>query len=119
MDTLDKWAAKYKALSEPLRIRLICLVAASPDICVCDLITITGVSQSMVSRHLAYLRNSGWLEARRQKLWMHYSIAKQEEKMDQSILKGLQKHGEFSQQIKADLAELAKLALQDNSTRSC
>ncbi|MBF0195187.1 MAG: metalloregulator ArsR/SmtB family transcription factor [Magnetococcales bacterium] len=119
MINLDKWAAKYKALSEPLRIRLLCLVAASPDICVCDLITITGVSQSMVSRHLAYLRNSGWLVARRQKLWMHYSVAKQEGKMDQAILEDLQKYGELSQQIKTDLAQLAEITAQDNSSRSC
>ncbi|MBF0445650.1 MAG: metalloregulator ArsR/SmtB family transcription factor [Magnetococcales bacterium] len=119
MDTLDKWAAKHKALSEPLRIRLLCLVAASPDICVCDLIAITGASQSMVSRHLAYLRNSGWLTVRREKLWMHYTIAQQEEKMDQAILENLQKHGELSQRIKADMAELAKLDNLDKSTRSC
>ncbi|MBF0380862.1 MAG: winged helix-turn-helix transcriptional regulator [Magnetococcales bacterium] len=119
MDTLEKWAAKHKALSEPLRIRLLCLVAASPNICVCDLISITGVSQSMVSRHLAYLRNSGWLEAHRQKLWMHYSIAKQEDKMDQTILESLIEHGKSSQQISADMAELAKLDNLDLSKRSC
>ncbi|MBF0356970.1 MAG: helix-turn-helix transcriptional regulator [Magnetococcales bacterium] len=109
MEKLDHWAANYKALSEPLRIRLLSIISTAKDICVCDLVAITGVSQSMVSRHLAYLRNSGWLHARREKLWMHYSIAKQDDEMAQAILKALQQHGPLSKQINIDLANLSKL----------
>jgi ArsR family transcriptional regulator, arsenate/arsenite/antimonite-responsive transcriptional repressor len=115
MNRLEQWAACYKALSEPLRIRLICLVAEAKDICVCDLMVITGVSQSMVSRHLAYLRNSGWVEARREKLWIHYSIAPQEDRLAETILKSLQEHGPQSQQIKEDLAALAELKQSEHS----
>jgi ArsR family transcriptional regulator, arsenate/arsenite/antimonite-responsive transcriptional repressor len=116
MNNLEQWSIRYKALSEPLRIRLLVLVAAAGDICVCDLISITGVSQSMVSRHLAYLRNSGWLVARREKLWIHYSIAKQNDEMDQDILKTLQQHAPLSRQIQADIDALAQLS---GSNRSC
>jgi ArsR family transcriptional regulator, arsenate/arsenite/antimonite-responsive transcriptional repressor len=116
MDTLEQWVASYKALSEPLRIRLLCLVAEAGDICVCDLVSITGASQSMVSRHLAYLRNSGWLASRRDKLWIHYSIAHQEDKMGRDILKTLQQHAKLSEQIKTDMDALSRLA---ESTRSC
>ncbi len=110
MDTLEQWASRYKALSEPLRIRLLCLVIAAGDICVCDLVTITGASQSKVSRHLAYLKNSGWLAVRREKLWMHYSIAKQDGDMEEAVIKTLKKHAKNSRQIKKDLEKLAEKA---------
>ncbi|MBF0453727.1 MAG: metalloregulator ArsR/SmtB family transcription factor [Magnetococcales bacterium] len=109
MNRLTAWSTQHKALSEPLRIRLLSLVAAAGEMCVCDLITITGVSQSMVSRHLAYLRNSGWLVARRDKLWMHYRLADPEDQMAKAILEAIRQHGPQSQQIQNDLSALAQL----------
>jgi ArsR family transcriptional regulator, arsenate/arsenite/antimonite-responsive transcriptional repressor len=116
MDSLERWSLLHKALSEPLRIRLLNLVACAEDICVCDLITITGVSQSMVSRHLAYLRNSGWLVARRDKLWIHYSLANQEDEMAKTILETLQQNAPLSHQIQTDLKSLAEL---EDSNSDC
>ncbi|MBF0446986.1 MAG: helix-turn-helix transcriptional regulator [Magnetococcales bacterium] len=116
MDILEQLAARYKALSEPLRIRLLCLVAHAEEICVCDLVTATGVSQSMVSRHLAYLRNSGWVTARRDKLWIHYRIARQADGFGQDILKTLVNQAVLSQQIQKDLQALKNIP---SSGRNC
>ncbi|HVC89997.1 MAG TPA: metalloregulator ArsR/SmtB family transcription factor, partial [Acidobacteriaceae bacterium] len=44
------------------------------EICVCYLVEILGQSQPKVSRHLAYLRRAGIVEARREGKWMHYRI---------------------------------------------
>jgi ArsR family transcriptional regulator len=43
--------------------------------CVCDLQTILGVPQAKTSRHLAYLRKSGLVKARKEGLWMYYTLA--------------------------------------------
>jgi len=42
--------------------------------CVCDLIAVLQLPQSTVSRHLAYLRNSGLVLGRREGVWMYYRL---------------------------------------------
>jgi ArsR family transcriptional regulator len=44
------------------------------EICVCFFTEVLGESQPKISRHLAYLRSAGVVEARRDGKWMHYSI---------------------------------------------
>ena len=43
--------------------------------CVCHLHASLGVPQPTASRHLAYLRRAGLVSARRDGIWMHYSLA--------------------------------------------
>ncbi len=64
----------FKALSEPVRLRLLNILNQHDEVCVCDLVDCLGISQSLASRHLAYLRNSGLVEARREGVWMHYRL---------------------------------------------
>lgn len=64
----------FKALSDETRLRIMGLLIASQELCVCDIIAALDLPQSTVSRHLAYLRNSGLLEDRRQGVWMYYRI---------------------------------------------
>ncbi len=56
------------------------LLIAGEELCVCDIIGALDLPQSTVSRHLAYLRNSGLLEDRRQGAWMYYRIIKDNKK---------------------------------------
>ena len=44
------------------------------EICVCYFVEILGQGQPKISRHLAYLRSAGIVEARRDGKWMHYRI---------------------------------------------
>jgi ArsR family transcriptional regulator len=64
----------YKALADETRLRILSLLRRQ-ELCVCDLVAALGLTQSRVSRHLAYLKNSGWVTDRRQGLWMFYSLA--------------------------------------------
>jgi ArsR family transcriptional regulator len=63
----------FQALSERTRLRLLNLIA-DREVCVCYLVEILGLAQPTISRHLAYLRRSGIVAARRQGKWMHYRI---------------------------------------------
>lgn len=72
--SLMKTAAHiFKALADETRLRILCLLLEG-ELCVCDLMEVLQLPQSTVSRHLAYLKNAGWLDDRRCGVWMYYSI---------------------------------------------
>jgi ArsR family transcriptional regulator len=71
---MKKTAQLFKALSDETRLRILSLLTAG-ELCVCDLMAVLDLPQSTVSRHLAYLRNSGLVEDRRQGVWMYYRLA--------------------------------------------
>ncbi len=64
----------FQALADRTRLRLLNLIA-DQEVCVCYLVEILKLPQPTISRHLAYLRRSGIVAARRQGKWMHYRIA--------------------------------------------
>jgi len=64
----------YAALADPTRLRILSLLTED-EICVCHIHASLDVPQPTASRHLAYLRKSGLVEARRDGSWMHYRLA--------------------------------------------
>lgn len=70
---MDEVVRVYKALSEEMRLRIMMLLAHG-ELCVCDLMAIFEEPQSKISRHLAYLKNSGLLGSKRVGVWMHYFL---------------------------------------------
>ncbi|GAB2604181.1 metalloregulator ArsR/SmtB family transcription factor [Pseudactinotalea suaedae] len=66
-----------KALADPLRLRMLSYVASSAtgEACVCDLATLTEVSQPTVSHHLKLLREAGILTSERRGTWVWYRVA--------------------------------------------
>ena len=76
----------FRALADPTRLRLLNLIA-DREICVCYFVEILDMSQPKISRHLAYLRRAGIVEARRQGRWMHYRLHLPSDAAASSILK--------------------------------
>jgi ArsR family transcriptional regulator len=70
MDSLD---VLFKALADQTRLRILALLAAG-EVCVCNIHGALDLPQPTVSRHLASLRKAGLVAARRDGLWMHYSL---------------------------------------------
>jgi ArsR family transcriptional regulator len=66
--------AVYKALADRTRLRILALLGPN-EVCVCHLHDSLGLPQPTVSRHLAYLRRSGLVAARRDGVWMHYQVS--------------------------------------------
>ena len=64
----------FKALSDATRLRILALLAAEDELCVCDLTRALGLSQPMISRHLASLREAGIVSDRRAGVWVHYRL---------------------------------------------
>jgi len=63
----------FQALGDKTRLRLLNLMG-DQEICVCYFVEVLGGPQPKISRHLAYLRSAGIVEARREAKWMHYRI---------------------------------------------
>src|SRR5580698_7507034 len=74
-DALEESVEIFKAVADPVRLRLLNLLAAG-EICVCHLHEALELPQSTVSRHLAYLRKRGLVVGRKEGLWVHYRLAK-------------------------------------------
>ncbi len=70
-------ATTLKALAEPLRLRMLSFIATAPagEACVCELATLTEVSQPTVSHHLKVLRDVGVLTSQRRGTWVWYRIS--------------------------------------------
>ncbi|WP_456825200.1 metalloregulator ArsR/SmtB family transcription factor [Cellulomonas sp. P5_E12] len=70
-------ARALKALADPLRLRALSLIAASPsgEACVLDISELTNVSQPTVSHHLKVLKDVGIVTAERRGTWVWYRIA--------------------------------------------
>ncbi|WP_261842647.1 ArsR/SmtB family transcription factor [Aliamphritea ceti] len=106
---MEASAQFFKALSEPVRLRLLNILNQHDEVCVCDLVDCLGISQSLASRHLAYLRNSGLVQARREGVWMHYRL--QGDAWQISWLKEmLDQLAKREQQLVTDLQTLTELA---------
>ncbi|MDQ3819213.1 MAG: metalloregulator ArsR/SmtB family transcription factor [Acidobacteriota bacterium] len=63
----------FRALADYTHLRLINLIGAD-EVCVCYFVEVLNINQPKISRHLAYLRRAGMIEARREGKWMHYRV---------------------------------------------
>src|SRR5690349_21399015 len=100
---LDDLTQVYAALADPTRLRILSLLGED-EICVCHLHASLDVPQPTASRHLAYLRKSGLVEARRDGIWMHYRLAK----IDNPVVAAV---------VKAALHALTHTAIRDKDER--
>ncbi len=83
---MKELADVFKALSDESRLRMLNLIMRTGEICVCDIESITGFTQTKTSRHLSYLREAELVDSRQQGLWVLYSMAKPRNKEHQQFL---------------------------------
>ncbi|WP_317492964.1 metalloregulator ArsR/SmtB family transcription factor [Haloechinothrix sp. LS1_15] len=68
-------AAAFKALSDPVRVRLLSMIAAAQaeeGVCVCELTPAFAVSQQTISHHLKQLRQARLIDCERRGTWVYY-----------------------------------------------
>lgn len=82
---MDAQAKIFKALSDPIRLKLSAMLTLQDEICVCKLTEAVGEPQFKVSRHLSVLRSAGLVTARRQGTWMYYSLVRPRTKFEASV----------------------------------
>jgi ArsR family transcriptional regulator len=69
-------AAGFNALGDPVRLRLLSMLAAAPEgeLCVCEFIEPLGKSQGTISHHLRVLGEAGLVHGERRGKWVWYSL---------------------------------------------
>src|SRR5690349_11127260 len=65
-------AVLLKAVADPVRLRLMSIIAASDETCVCELSGEFDVTQPTISHHLRVLREAGWVDSERRGTWVYY-----------------------------------------------
>ena len=69
-------AQVFKALGDPVRLRLLSLIGAHQggEVCVCDLTTAFDLTQPTISHHLKVLREAGIITSERRGTWVYYRL---------------------------------------------
>ncbi|WP_049558679.1 ArsR/SmtB family transcription factor [Nonomuraea sp. SBT364] len=69
-------ARVFKALGDPVRLRILSIVAARQggEACVCDITDAFDLTQPTISHHLKVLKDVGLLTSERRGIWVHYRL---------------------------------------------
>ncbi|MEH3153832.1 MAG: metalloregulator ArsR/SmtB family transcription factor [Gordonia paraffinivorans] len=75
-DSAAGLAVMFKALADPVRLRLLSLVASHEDgeACVCDISPTFDLAQPTISHHLKVLRSAGLMDCERRGTWVYYWV---------------------------------------------
>src|SRR4029453_11989050 len=74
-DQAEATAQLFKALADPHRVKIINLLATTPEpVCVCEFPEPLGLSQPTVSHHLKKLLDAGLLDREQRGTWAYYSL---------------------------------------------
>ena len=106
---METTAQLFKALSEETRLRILALLMDG-ERCVCELMEVLGMPQSTISRHLSYLKNSGWVSGERRGVWMYYRLREERSAFADRLLAILAPHLAATGQGRADRERLAEMA---------
>jgi DNA-binding transcriptional ArsR family regulator len=88
MDPMSQGVELFKALSDETRLKLVILLQKR-ELCVCQIEAALGISQTKASRHLSILRRAGLLRARRDGLWMYYTLVEPRNDLEECLFKNL------------------------------
>ncbi len=84
------------------------MILSRGEMCVCDIEAATRFTQTKTSRHLSYLRRVGLVRARRDGLWMHYSVIMPKQPEAQMLLSCVSKILENNRTLRVDLERDAR-----------
>lgn len=75
----ERLARSFKALSDPTRVRLLSLIAASSggEACICDLTGVVGLTQPTVSHHMRALVDAGLVTREQRGRWAYYAVVEE------------------------------------------
>jgi ArsR family transcriptional regulator len=75
-ETAASLAVGFKALGDPVRLRLLSLIAsrAGGEVCVCELTDAFTLTGPTISHHLKVLREAGLIDCQRRGTWVYYWI---------------------------------------------
>ncbi|WP_405082745.1 ArsR/SmtB family transcription factor [Paenibacillus chitinolyticus] len=74
MEQLQSLADTFKLMGDKTRLTILALLRER-ELCVCDLVDVTGMSQPSISQHLRKMKDAGLVSETRKGQWIYYSLA--------------------------------------------
>ncbi len=111
---MESYLQAVKALSDETRLRILNLIL-DRECCVCEVMQTLDISQTRASRNLRILENAGFLESRRDGVWIYYRLTdKPENPFISSLIKSATEFTQTSLFFKNDRAQLRKNSRSNN-----
>lgn len=107
-----------KLLSDPLRLRILMLLSEK-ELCVCQIMAITGASQPLVSRNLGLLREAGLLSTRREGKLLFYRLSEDLTSIQREFLDTLKRILEEDPQVTQDRLRVVECEEFQKKTGIC
>lgn len=73
-DEAEELAAAFGALADPVRLRLLSLIAEAGEVCACDLLAPLGKAQPTISHHTKVLADAGLIVGEKRGRWVWWSV---------------------------------------------
>ena len=77
----------FNILSEPVRIKILCLLSWDKKLCVCEISELLDLKQNLVSHHLSMFKRIGLLKAQRDWVKIYYSLDEEQYNKIKSLIK--------------------------------
>ena len=68
----ERLAPMFKALGDPVRLQMVSMIAAKPELCVCEITPAFDLSSGTISHHLKTLREAGLVDCERRGTYVYY-----------------------------------------------
>jgi ArsR family transcriptional regulator len=107
-----------RIFSDPLRLRIF-MILSKKELCVCQLMAITGASQPLVSRNLGLLREAGLLSARREGKLLFYRVSEDLSPLQNKFLNTIREALNKDPQIIADRKRIVECQEFQKRTGKC
>lgn len=104
----------FKLFADPTRYRILHALSQG-EFCVCELVDALQTPQYTVSRHLAGIRQGGWVTERRDGTWIYYQLAPQTRELIKAVIRAATEYGLDTATLGEDRKRLeARLALRQD-----
>ena len=109
----------FSSLANDIRLRCLMLLQLKGELCVCELTHALELSQPMISRHLALLRNNGLVSDRRAGQWIYYQIHPELDVWAKDILRTTAEANSNIQPYFRDLQMLSGMCNRPDESSCC
>ena len=109
----------FKALSDETKVRIVKILQERDELCVCEIMQALDISQTRASRNLGILKDAGFVNDRRDGLWVYYSVNQKKINEHHQILNDLMKNWLNDEDIIQDDRKRLKKAVKLSLKNKC
>ncbi len=88
---MESFILRSKAISDPTRVRMLKLLETG-ELCVCEIMDVLKIGQSIASKHLGILKTAGLVESRKRGTWSYYRLSQRSRDHNKDFLKFVALH---------------------------